>query len=147
MIHININSWHYRFLEKMEFTPKENLCPYMRQLFYASMLLILMTSCALLLSSFVLFTVGSFLGWFVACIVTLSFIEPREEVIIGAAITIIPSLIWSGVNIGEFFRNYRIEAEYRKELAIEEGTHEPNLLWEYIVALHDKVCPRINFVD
>lgn len=149
MLKISRDSWHFRINDRFYDTPEpSNLCPYMRRLVWAlfcySLLALLAFSVVVGAVSIVLYLTDTLLGlWptltgplelYVRCCgITVAFVS----VIIGIA-TIFYSIFRGVTKLKYLWWNYLDRQDPTTE-------SQPNVVWEFIKAKHQKVCPQLTF--
>jgi hypothetical protein len=137
---INRNSWHYRFLEFMAFRPKPSLCPYVRQL-VVSMLMMAMLS---FFAFWIINAMLSAMAWVVAGLIH-GFVGAETLAVAGIPLWCIGAGYVGCIWLDKLYDRRRTRKD---ELRHAEGyvVKEPNLFWSYIKAIHNKVCPSIDFI-
>ena len=147
-MNINKESWHYRFIKKMdgEFSIPNNLCPYVRKV-------IIMGALAVLVGSFVIATTVGLLGitgvalGVVAGALATSFSFGAyvflfvlcTEIVVGFKI------LWDlDGKFQAFFVRLGRKLFPNKSEAMGD-VKEPSIFIEYIKAKHDKICPSLSF--
>ena len=151
-MNINVNSWHYK-LVKNTFTSSKgvprSLCPYMRAVLYRVMFFGVAASALTLMLSNLLVEpmVGlgiaglwAYVASFFASIVMLT-------LILGAACGILFGGVWCVQRIQEWWYDKKIE-RLQKEVEDRANGIEPkpeNIVWAFVKAKHDQICPTLNF--
>ncbi len=149
MLTFDKNSWHYSFADMFS-NPnrKPSLCPYVRAVLWGMFLFTLLTTLLGMLS------VTSILG---AVLLFAGYGFTYNDVQGPVAIFLMTATILAGTcvyGLCQFLHVKYEQRQRRKYWAIvqarDDGTYvepvvEPSLFKEYIKALHDKVCPSIEF--
>lgn len=154
-MNINVNSWHYRFIRSSfngNVAPATNLCPYVRQLVWASLKAFLVTFVVLLISGLAGMWASDLINTFFAlglsptALIALAIIPGALTVatIVGAC-----GLIGFGIyKVTEYYENRKSDKMYEILKAKQEGTWvepEVGLIRSYLTAKHDKICPKLEF--
>jgi hypothetical protein len=155
-MNINTNSWHYKLVKNTFTTSKgvpRSLCPYVRGVIYRVLFLgAVGTGLTLMLSNMLvdpmiglgIAGLWAYVASFFASIVMLA-------VILGAACAIVFGGAWAVQRIQNwwFDRKYDKKMErLQKEAEDRANGIEPkpeNIVWAFVKAKHDKICPTLNF--
>lgn len=130
---IKKTSWHYKLLEFLDFNPKASLCPYVRQLVLA---------CLLVLFNLVVAT-AIFIVFVVQPIHVLLALAGLMAITSNAlAIGLIGWALW--VLLGIFVGGHWLR-KWNRERNKSKPVKEPNIVMAYIKAKKDKICPTLNF--
>ena len=138
-MNINTNSWHYKLLKYTELRVYDNLCPYVRTVILAILLSIVATIIMGFLATAALVILAApITSWLIG-------FDPWE-----AGIMMLLWVLAGGGAIG-FYRDRRKWGEsvswdrvvYEKDITYKE----PSLFRLWLKAQHDKICPRLTFVN
>jgi hypothetical protein len=149
--HYKVVRWFYQDVRKNHFDIPTNLCGYVRNLFYVTLI-------AIISALFLAYTIYGFAimidhGWalfrndellfglFEVIAVIVSFMVIALGLLIGCAFLAAVCLVWVCVAV-EAIVNYRT----RKQLGL-ITKKEPGLVRQWLKAKKEKVCPRIEYVD
>lgn len=149
MIVFNKDSWHYRFAKFFStWSVPSSLCPYVRAVFFGMLIWTMLAS--------------------VACFMVFSDVAAIAGVVTGGSFAALPEWIVAGVllstllgaiiaclfiadqvsNYRDRLRSKRYEAEYKARNSGGEYVPPQPPLWRlYLNALHEKMCPVIEFKD
>lgn len=155
-MNINVNSWHYK-LVKNTFTSSKgvprSLCPYVRAVIYRVLFLSAVgTGLTIMLSNMLLEPmiawgatgVWAYVASFFGSILFLA-------VILAGACAVVFGGVWAWQRISEWWsdRKYdkKVERERQAEIDRANGIEpkQPNIVWAFVKAKHDKFCPTLNF--
>lgn len=139
MIKIDKNSWHYKFIDKVDTVHchETNLCPYIRQLIKCMLVSIACVIGCMLMALVALFFLA------VPIMSSVSGISP--------ALAIIASILYLVVGWCALitYRDTYIKVSWDKVLftTTSKRNIEPNILSAWLTAKHKKVCPPVTFVN
>jgi len=150
----NRNSWHYKLLTEGEFKTDSlaykikwspiSLCPYARAVLKQLIVSILVYGIIVSVAVSLLYAPAIVITWLVYGI---PWINPPAEFLylVGSAIYTFIAIIAAIIGTTISIKWIRTKLPKRKQAT---SVHkEPNLLVEYIKAVHKKVCPIITFKD
>lgn len=139
---VNVNSWHFRTVCRMNFTPSRSLCVYFWQVVWSTFMLYLVFPAILLVIlicgvAFMPIPVGDFLLWIFGADVN---IEGLNSYLLRLGIGYIGIILVVG---------FWILCAYLKEKRSEKVASEKqdSILTSYIKAKKSKICPIIEFTD
>lgn len=152
-ININTKSWHFRLIRNFDSKPKSNLCGYFWQVVKYIILSVFIVSVGIILVSafafFSLYIIGLIAGSTLASvgIFPASFIDvPNTFNWRYVVLSIVIDAVIAAFIYGKHkYDEYRYE-KAEKSNGTEKST-KPNLLFEFVKAKKQKICPLINFVD
>lgn len=151
-MNINVNSWHYKLVKNTFTTSKgvpRSLCPYMRAVLYRIMFFgVTGTGLTLMLSNLLvdpmiglgIAGLWAYVASFFASIVMLA-------VILGGACAIVFGGVWVYQRIQDWWEDRKYDKELERERLKEQGIEpkQPNIVFAFVKAKHDKICPTLNF--
>ncbi|UIW11387.1 MAG: hypothetical protein [Enterobacter phage ENC9] len=151
-MNINTNSWHYKLVKNTFTTSKgvpRSLCPYMRAVLYRIMFFgVTGTGLTLMLSNLLvdpmiglgIAGIWAYVASFFASIVMLA-------VILGGACAIVFGGVWVYQRIQDWWEDRKYDKELERERLKEQGIEpkQPNIVFAFVKAKHDKFCPTLNF--
>lgn len=130
---IKKTSWHYKLIKFFDFRPSNSLCPYVRQLVLACLLVLFNIAVGIAISIvFVLQPIHVLLA-----LAGLMVITPNA-----LAIGLIGWAVW--VLIGIFVGGHWLR-KWNRERNKSKPETEPNIVMAYIKAKKEKICPTIDF--
>lgn len=154
---VSKTSWHYRFIKRVWFNGHDyniatNLCPYMRQLVYASLKALVLGSMALVTLVLVLICLGSvpvgLWHWLTYGTLPLWATDNKSfwsiawmfgTVVWGSVLVVGGSALVVSLLEGPFYRWMERRRNITKK--------EPGLLGSWFKDWHDKTCTPIEFED
>ncbi len=132
---ISTNSWHYRYIRKLGFSVPSNLCPY----FWKLMFCLAVPVAVLVALVFILAGLTLIVIWIshhlAATLIVLAIVAAIALGLLGLA-----WLFFSNAS----HRAFSVIGTTRAMGGISEGAY---LTGQYIVAVHHKLCPRLEFID
>ena len=143
---ISKRSWHYKFLRMMDCYPNDNLCPYMRQLFTHMLAVPLALGILFIVAGTILYPLWQF--WFYGNnSVVLGFVSAVFNIILTGALlhnyrhyrTCYPTKLWGAAWLHFDLLGWIPQREYKPR--------KPSVFVQYASALHDKVCPGLEFTE
>lgn len=151
-MNINTTSWHYKLVKNTFTTSKgvpRSLCPYMRAVLYRIMFFgVTGTGLTLMLSNLLvdpmiglgIAGIWAYVASFFASIVMLA-------VILGGACAIVFGGVWVYQRIQDWWEDRKYDKELERERLKEQGIEpkQPNIVFAFVKAKHDKFCPTLNF--
>ena len=153
---ISRNSWHYKLLKKMGSYPKDNLCPYVRQVIGRMLLLLMLLS---LVSATVFIASYPIWRWWMQDGVT-GFVSGCLWIAVGSGMIKLYHEEWktSAYYFGRpglgregmfdmtkwYHRQLIPQAVQNLDIHIPRPSHD-NIFLEHARAVHDKVCPHLEF--
>lgn len=151
-MNINTNSWHYKLVKNTFTTSKgvpRSLCPYVRGVIYRVLFLSAIgTGLTLMLSNMLvdpmiglgIAGIWAYVASFFASIVMLA-------VILGGACAIVFGGVWVYQRIQDWWEDRKYDKELERERLKEQGIEpkQPNIVFAFVKAKHDKFCPTLNF--
>lgn len=151
-MNINTNSWHYKLVANTFTTSKgvpRSLCPYVRGVIYRILFLgAIGTGLTLMLSNMLvdpmiglgIAGIWAYVASFFASIVMLA-------VILGGACAVVFGGVWVYQRIQDWWEDRKYDKELERERLKEQGIEpkQPNIVFAFVKAKHDKFCPTLNF--
>lgn len=151
-MNINTNSWHYKLVKNTFTTSKgvpRSLCPYVRGVIYRVLFLgAVGTGLTLMLSNMLvdpmiglgIAGLWAYVASFFASIVMLA-------VILAGACAIVFGGVWVYQRIQDWWEDRKYDKELERERLKEQGIEpkQPNIVFAFVKAKHDKFCPTLNF--
>lgn len=153
-MNISTNSWHYKLVKNTFTTSKgvpKSLCPYFRAVMYrviffsaAAVGLTLMLGNMMLPAMIAWGATGiwAYVGSFFGSIIFLG-------AILGTGF----SIIFGGTWLWQKVEEWRDDRKYAKQVKDEEDRakgiepEQPNIVFAFVKANHEKICPTLNFVE
>ena len=137
-MNVSKRSWHYRFYDwASDFRPPENLCPYVRGLLLR-LALTGVVACFMGFVAFCVFVVPVFsaLFWIISGIAPegIWLVLPLIVVAVGVFWSIMFGIKWLNAYLGQMHILPKVD-------------WEDNIAYQYCKAVHDKVCPKIDFTE
>lgn len=154
---ISRTSWHYKAIKSLNRQPRNNLCPYMRQVVYA-VACIIGIGLALLATGTAILAVATYPIWQIFL---------REPV--AAVFCVIGYMVLFGNLWASYRADWKFETLYHQQVPVwgpawlhydlfawtknilpERKPREykpPGLIYSFLKAKHDKVCPVLEFKD
>ena len=146
---ISKNSWHYRFLEwcETDMTKLDQFCPYMRTLVFKLISAFVMGLIITIGVGFLLYCVGDFIGW-VAAGSVYSWVVPEAPALGIIVFTVILTCVLGIPYLfGKFVKGVKgVSAKASKSYQA-KAENNPNIFTEYLKALHNKMCPTVEFTE
>jgi hypothetical protein len=145
---IDKNSWHYRFLKWMDSSARfdSSLCPYMRKLIIHLAFMAVMCVLAAFCGIAIFFTMAiALVGWVLVLFpeITLGGVIDQPFLVGTGLLIVFP--ISFGMN--KFFEYRQRTAHDRWLKSRMMPDREPGIFRTYWKALHDKICPVIEFTN
>ncbi len=136
---IDTNTWHYKLLTKLDFSVPSNLCPYIRKLVLAFGVCIFMLALILGLVFFL----------FMIFIWAPFFADDLVGPIIGiiAWLLLGSGLLYSVRGLRNEVHNTPWWLQDIYTFPTPKKSYSENIFIQYLVALHGRVCPSIEFVN
>lgn len=136
---INRNSWHYKLMDDaLDLNVPRSLCPYVRKLVFTLGVLAGLAMCALW---FVAALICAPLGWFGV----IDFPTSGNDQTVWEFLALFGTAMWGVIAIlacGGGLVELRKRQEAKRYYS---ESKEPGLIRSYWKAVHDKVCPMLEF--
>lgn len=134
---ININSWHYRLLQFLDFRTPVNLCPYFWKVIAAIITAFAgMFAIALLASSAIFSLIYLFYP--------IPLTELSEVLLLLGIAEWLVFLVIMSIVVWHYGRE-RYDEWRSQQPVVDRPPKEPNIIVEFFKAKHEKVCPRLQF--
>lgn len=131
---LNENTWHYKMVRTVDGWPRDNLCPYVRQVIGAILLYFLMGALIGFLASVV---VGGIFQW--VMFFATGFWTPYGVI---GVLFIMFNVLSAIIMVGGCGKAADRGWEKLKNARGNE-IKEPSIFWEWCKAKHRKICPKI----
>lgn len=138
---VNVNSWHFRTVCRMNFTPSRSLCVYFWQVVWSTFMLYLVFPAILLIIliggiAAMPIPVGDFILWIFDAGVSLEGLNSYLlRLGVGYAGIILVVVFWIGY---AYLKERRVKVVEKKE---------DGIFVSYVKAKKSKICPIIEFTD
>lgn len=158
-MNINTNSWHYKLVKNTFHSPGKSvptsLCPYFRAVVYRlGFFGAIITGLTIMLSNMIL---EPMIGWGIAGIWAYVASFFASIVILGTILAGACTIVFGGVWAWQKIENWWDDRKYDKALERERKEAEdrengiepkaPNIVFAFVKAKHEKICPTLTFVD